>query len=141
MADGVNINVSQDLILPIIQAKIEAGIIEALHQSGNGQGLIEQVVHQVLHRKVQYDGSVSSYSSDNRHDYLAILCQKGITEAANGAIKAVLESRRAEVQAAIEAELKKHATQTKMAKALIDGVCDIFTHFRAVKFCVGKEEL
>jgi len=138
MADGVNINVSQDLILPIIQAKIEAAIIEALHQTGS-QGLIERVVVEALHRKVSCDGSVSSYSSDNRFDYLTILCQKGIGEAANGALKAVLESRKAEVQAAIEVELKKQATQTKLATALVDGVCGIFADFRTVKFYVGKE--
>lgn len=140
MAGEVNVNVSSDLIMPIIQAKIEAGIVEALRQSGS-EGLIEQVVCKVLHRKVSCDGSVSNYSSDNRYDYLAILCQKGIAEAANGAIKAVLDSRKAEVQAAIEAELKKHATQTKLARALVDGVCGIFADFRTVHFSVGKEKL
>lgn len=121
MSDDKNIalTISNDLVKPIIDAKIQAAIVGAL---GDGADLIKGAVAKALEYKVDRDGKISSYSGDNKYPYLEVIAERLIREATRKA----LEMWIAENQPKIEAELKKALAKSgsKLAAAFANGLLE-----------------
>lgn len=122
MAGDVNIQVNPEVVRPIIEAKIQSAIIEAMQGTDK---LIEQFVIMILNLKVSNDGKVSNYSSDNKYTYLYILVRDVIKKACEEAIKEEVEKRRPEFKAAIEKEIKSAAGRNKLVGAFLDTICGV----------------
>ena len=83
MTDQIDIKISQDLVKPIIEAKVKAAIVQAL--DGEKQ-ILEGILDAYMTQKVDSEGKVGrGYSSDKpRIDWLLKSC---IENALRGAIK------------------------------------------------------
>jgi hypothetical protein len=115
MADNATVAIPNDVIVPILQARIQAMIVEAL---GGQAQLIEAAVVAALGQKVDVDGKVSSYRND--FTFLQVTANQFIRETAKGALKEYLEKQKPAIAARVVKELeKKH---TALAAALVDGL-------------------
>jgi len=111
----VKFEVDEKLVAPIIRDQIAAAVVAQL---GNTDDLVKRMVHLALTHKVNADGVVGQYSSENRFDFVEAISAKAIRAAAVAAVTKIVEEQKPAIQAAIEAELKKSPKKT--AAAVID---------------------
>lgn len=121
MADQVDIKVSEGLVRSIIEAKVQAAISEALMDHA---GVVEQVVSAALQQKVDDNGQVSKYSSENRFTYLEWLCRSVIRTAATEATVRWAATRQKELEEEFFKQLQTKKTATMLAKSCLAGVID-----------------
>jgi len=115
----LSIQVSQELIRPIIEAKIQAAIVCELEKERN---LIPQMVQAALNTKVDCKGNVSSYSSDNKYTYIERLCNEAIQKTAKESLKDYLEENIPNLKKELKIQLEKQSNN--MAEVFIKGVID-----------------
>lgn len=131
---GVNISMPQDLIKPIIEAKISAAICEHV---GDPMLFITKIVGAALQTKVSSEGTVSNYSSDNRYTFLEVITQTAVRNAAKKCVEAWVVENQPLIEKSIVAELNR--TKAAMAKVFAAGMvsavkCDGFRIGCEVKF-------
>lgn len=115
----VNLNVDQRLIAPIIQKQIQAAIVAGL---SNGKGLLEMAVANALQAKVSHNGTVSSYSSDNKHEWLEVMARNVIQDAAKAALVEYFTVNKDAIKKAVVREITKAERKGSLAKAFADAV-------------------
>jgi hypothetical protein len=121
MSDQVDIKISQDLIKPIIQTKIQAAIVDAMQGSDH---MIAQVVKLICDQKVDSRGGISRYGSDNKYRYIDILCKNAISDAARAAITEWVERDKKLIQAEMLKQMQTKRYASKMAKSVADGLAE-----------------
>lgn len=121
--EQTTINLPQELVKPIIEAKINEAILEGMKGS---EHLINQAVVAILNQKVDSDGKMSRYSSENNVTLLRHLVTKAIRDAATEAVKSYVAEKQPEIRKAITAQLETKSMRDKFAKALIEGTVDMF---------------
>ena len=104
--DNVNIQLSKDLIAPIIENKVKMAVIEAM---GDGKTVISNVVETVLNLKVDEAGKINSYSSYNKYTFIDVCLRLAIENACREAIKEFMK----EHAEAIKEETKKQLCSKK----------------------------
>ena len=114
--DNVNVQIGADLIAPIVQAKVNAAIVEAI---GDKQAFVESVVAAMLKRKVDSEGKVNSYHGSNTHNMVDWLCRKAIQDAVKEGLESLMQESKPMIKAAIVKQLKSRPGM--LAKALVDG--------------------
>lgn len=118
MSEQATVAIPQDVIIPIVQARIQAEIISALKGQ---QQLIEQAVVGALSMRVNSECKVDQYSSSNKFTLLEAMTNKYIREAAIEALKEFLETHAKEsVKKRVAQEIQKKASP--LAVALVDGL-------------------
>ena len=113
----VNVSVSENLVKPIIEAKIEATIIEAL---GGADKIIGPLVYETLMRKCNSEGKVENYGSYNKFTYLEVLCTEKLKAAAKVALEKFIADRMPTIENQIEFQLRKQSSA--FAKIMVDGL-------------------
>ena len=63
----LSLKIDDSVIKPIVEKQIQAAIVTAI---GNKEDLIDSLVKTALHQKVNSNGNIGSYSSDNKFDFL-----------------------------------------------------------------------
>jgi hypothetical protein len=116
MAEPATIAIPNDVIQPIVQARIQAAIIEALVPHKN---LVADAVTAALGVKVDSDGKVNNYPSYNTYTLLQHLAHKAVADAAKEALKEYLEQSKDGIKARVKKELEKKSSI--LATALVDG--------------------
>ena len=114
--DMVKLQVSDEIITPVIEKAIQAAIIKNL---GDTDLLLESMVALALKQKVNEKGGISKYSSDNKYYFVDVHCQNTIREVAKKAFQEWLDLKRDKIKEILLKELKKPAFQAKIAKSLI----------------------
>jgi hypothetical protein len=122
MADLVKIEVSSDVVRPIVETQIRAAIVAEM--SKDPRKLIDALVTEALQFKVQADGSLSKYGSDNKHPWLSIHLGKVIREEAMRALEEMITENRDKIKDAIKRELKKENNANQLAAAVISGMTE-----------------
>jgi DNA gyrase/topoisomerase IV subunit B len=126
--DSVNIEISKDLIAPIVETKIKAALAEAF---GDKEIIIAQVVERMLYDKVDETGKVGQYSSYNKYRWIDIALRNSIQEACKESMTEWLASHKAEIKAALQKQLESRKSRDAMAKAMVDGLVSATTnHWR-----------
>jgi len=110
----VNLSISQEVVRPIIEAKIQAAIVAQLADSGQ---LLQAVVTRVLQQKVDVNGKPDGYYDKNL-TYIQYLCESCIRQAATAAVVEAAEKMKPELQKAIVKEIQKRATG--LASTMVD---------------------
>lgn len=110
----IDIAAGDDLIMPIIQQKVQVAIVEAL---GNERGIIERVVAEAITRKVEK----SKYSSVHV-PWIDKVCSDVIREAASEAIKEWANSHKQSIADEFLRQLKTKKTSSSVVRAMIDGL-------------------
>ena len=121
MAD-MNISIGQDLIKPIIEAKIQTAIVEAMSKTPE---MIERAVTGMLMMKVDHQGrpSTSSYDKDT---FLSRLCDEEIRNAARSALLEHLEVSRPLIMTALKKAITKSTDH--IATSLVNSLIETTKH-------------
>lgn len=93
--DNVNIQLSKDLIAPIIENKVKMAVIEAL---GDGKTVISNIVETVLSLKVDEKGVRNSSDYYNKFTFIDIVLKQGIENACREAIKEFINENRDKIK-------------------------------------------
>ena len=113
----VNVSIGKDLIKPIIEAKVQAAIVQAVSTE---QDLVTRFIAQALETKVDKNGKVNYHDYDNEYTMLEYMCIDTLRECAKQAIRSWIEENRNEIQKALTAQLKTTKTTSTFAKAIIN---------------------
>lgn len=119
MSNMINLGINEDMVKPILQKQIEAAVLANL---GNPEELIRKTVSLALSQKVDKNGNVSNYRSDNRYDYLEILVGKAIREAAQVSLKEWLETNASLIKEMVKQEMNKPERQGTLVQSFADAV-------------------
>lgn len=132
----VTMNVDPAVVSGIVEKKIQEAVIEAL----NGRDeLIAKTVSIALHTKVNSEGVVDRDSYYNKNDFMDVVTQNMIREAAKTALEEWLASNKEKVRAAVIKEMKKPSRQASIAKVFADEVERAITGTFNPKFTINFE--
>ena len=116
MAGDVSINVSPEVVRPIIEAKIQAAIVAELERDKN---LVSKMVAAALNIKVDSEGKPGrGYGGEI--PYIEFLCRQAIHNAAQGAMKEYLAENADMLKQAVKEQLGKHGED--LAAAFVNGL-------------------
>lgn len=137
MADSVDIKISQDLIKPIIESKIQMAVISAL---GSEQTLIADMVKSYMNQKVDSSGRESSYSSDKttRLEYLSKIL---LSEAIKDAIKEWSSENKAIIKEEILKYFKSKKGSSMMVDAINNGIIKSFDSMYSFNVVINPKEV
>ncbi len=119
MADLATIELSKDLIEPIVRAQLQASITAAL---GRADQLVGSVVQSVMNTQVDDNGNQSRYSSSK--PLITWMAESAIKDAAKEAIKEWFADNRDKLKAMLKKEIEKNSKG--MAEALVLSVVNSF---------------
>ena len=108
-----------NIIKPIIEAKINTAVLEAMK---GHEAIVDNIVHRVLYHKVDSDGQVDRYGYAQSKTFIDWLVEKGIREAVIAAMKTHMEQCQPAIKKAIEGELKK--STSKLASTMIESMIE-----------------
>ena len=112
---GVNLDIDDNYLNEAVKNIVITGIAETL----NKDKIVSGLVNTVLETKVNDEGEISRYSSDNKYTLLEIYVNKMIRELIKEEMKKLVEEKRPKMQEIIRKELNKKATIDKFVSAFI----------------------
>jgi hypothetical protein len=127
----VNVQIGKDLIQPIIEAKIQAAIVDAL--SGY-EGLVSQAIARVMNQKVNHEGKRDQYDSYNKYPFIEVICQQRIQEAVRVSLDKWLASKQPQIEAAVEKEMSRRTGS--LARDFVAGLQNSIKHSWTTKLDV-----
>jgi len=104
MSEIAKIELSKDLIEPIVRAQLQASIIAAM---GRADQLVAQVVNTIMNTKVDSEGKPSTWSSSI--PLITWMAEKAIKEAAMEAIKEWFADNKETMKIHLRDAIKKNA--------------------------------
>mgnify|MGYP003292900657 FL=1 len=114
---GLDLNIDNDYLTEAVKQTVIMSIAESL----NGKNeIISQIVNSVLLTKVDKEGKISSYSSDNKYTLIECYVRKVLREIAIEEIKNICEERKPEIREIIRRELTKKASAQKFVDKFFD---------------------
>lgn len=117
---GIDLNVDNNYLNETVKSIVMTGIAETLDKDKIVNGLVKAV----LETKVDEEGRISSYSSDNRYTLLEVYVNNIIREIVKEEMKKLVEEKRTKMQEIIRRELNKRATLDKFVDAFISNNLD-----------------
>lgn len=117
---GIDLNVDNNYLNEAVKSIVMTGIAETLDKDKIVNGLVKAV----LETKVDKEGRISSYSSDNRYTLLEVYVNNIIREIVKEEMKKLVEEKRTKMQEIIRRELNKRATLDKFVDAFISNNLD-----------------
>ncbi len=118
MADNATVSIPQDVLKPIIEAKITEALASAL---GNQSQLLRMAVEKVLTQKVDSDGKPGrGYSSDMA--FIDYITGEALRAAVQSAVKDAMEAQKEVVRSALLKELQKK--NSPFVKQLVTGMIE-----------------
>jgi len=135
MSSEVQVNIGQDLIGPIVEAKIQAAITSSLT---NPKDLVNEMITRILSQKCDAEGKVNSYSSYNKYTMVDMVCRNALQRAT----KAAMEEWVSENTKLLKDTLKKQiaASPAKFAKVFLDGLAGSLKSSWAFKVSIGTDD-
>ena len=119
----ISLNVSKDVITPIVERHIKDAVLTAM---GGRDEVISKVLDGILTQRVNSDGKVGSYSSDNKYLWIDIVFTKKIEEAVRKELEDVMSESVLRIKKALILKLKTDKGASMVADALIEGLNDTF---------------
>ena len=117
---GIDLNVDNNYLNEAVKSIVMTGIAETLDKDKIVNGLVKAV----LETKVDKEGRIISYSSDNRYTLLEVYVNNIIREIVKEEMKKLVEEKRTKMQEIIRRELNKRATLDKFVDAFISNNLD-----------------
>ena len=119
----MSLNLSAEMIKPIIEKTIQANVLSAL----NGwEGVVADMVNTVLTTKVDETGKISRYSNENRYTWIEINLNRRIKELVEGELKKQIEESAEAIREAVRKQITSKAGSNAVAKAVVDGLIGSF---------------
>jgi len=123
MADQLEFKISESLVKPILEAKINAAITEAM---GGHEKMITDILTAYMSQKVDSDGKESSYSSSKPR--LSWLVNKMIEEAMKKSLLEFMETKKEVIKNEFEKFINSKKGSSKIITAMQDGFCEALTN-------------
>lgn len=133
---GIDLNIDDNYLNEAVKSIVMTGIAETLDKDKIVNGL----VNTVLETKVDKDGSISNYSSDNKYTLLELYVNQMIREIVKEEMKKLVEEKRPKMQEIIRKELNKKATLDKFVNAFISDNLDNLDNCWRTKISVEYEK-
>lgn len=135
--EGATIQIGDDIIQPIVQAKIQAAIVEALGGSG---ALIEHAVNAVLLDRRNSNGHPCKKGEyGDQGTALEKISREVITGATKDALKTYFAERKPELVKIIKQQMKKH--EPLLVEAYFAGLIGAADNYRlSLSFNINKLE-
>lgn len=125
MADNISLEISKEIVTPIVEAKIKAAITAAL---GSKEEVIATLADKILFQKVTSSGTVSNYSSDNKYNWIDVVFTNQIKKVIEEELKSKVNESAEAIKAALVKHLKTAKGANAVATALLAGLSDTFTN-------------
>jgi hypothetical protein len=119
----VELKINENLIKPILTAKINEAVIEAL---GGRDLLIKDIIEHYMRVKVDNEGKVSTYSSDQNRTRMDYLVDQMIKDAMKDAIKTYMDIHKDLLVKELSKFFASKKGSAEILKALSTGVIDSF---------------
>ena len=114
---GLDLSIDNDYLMQAVKDTVMMGISESL----NGKNeIVSQLVNSVLSTKVDKEGKISGYSSENRYSLLEFYVRKLLKEITIEEIKKICEEKKPEIREIIRKELTKKASTQKFVDKFFD---------------------
>jgi hypothetical protein len=110
-------NVDEKLVKEIASQALTAAVAKQL---GDPEALISSLMGRLLTVKVDSEGNISSYSSENKYTFIEAETQKMLRECCRDVMKEWLAGKKDIIKKTLEKELDKPAHMKSIAKAIID---------------------
>lgn len=117
MSENMQFPIPNSVLEPYIKQAVSVAITAAL---GSGTELVAKAVHTAINTKVSSNGTISSYSSDNRYILAEVVARNKIIEIAKEVINEMAEQLRPQIETEVRKELQKSTKE--MARIIVDGV-------------------
>lgn len=114
---GIDLGIDPDYLEGVVKQVVASAITETI--SGQGE-IANQLVREVLERKVSASGKVSSYSYENKYTLIEVLMSKAIDEVANELIVQRIKEMKPMLELVLTEELKKKSFRDKYCKMLLE---------------------
>lgn len=137
MADSVDIKISQDLIKPIIESKIQMAIIDAL---GNGEKVIGEMVKYYMSQKVDSKGNTSTYNSSSDVPRLEYFARLMIEEAIKNSAKEWTKENTQLIQEQISAYFKSKKGSSMLVDAINNGIVKSMESIYSFKVVINPKD-
>lgn len=121
---GVDISVDKSIIVPIIETQVREALINAL---GGQDRLIAEMVDHTLQLKVNGEGKVGKYSSENKTPFIEWLARDAIRSATKAALKTYMDKHKHVLEAEIERQIV--ASTGPFVKAFLAGITQSLEKF------------
>lgn len=119
----MSLNLSADMIKPIIEKTIQANVLSAL----NGwEGVVTDMVNTVLTTKVNRSGNISEYSCENKYTWLEVNLNRRIKELVEDEVKKQIEKSADAIRDTVRKQITSKAGSNAIAKAVVDGLIGTF---------------
>lgn len=119
MSGDLSLTVSKELVIPILEAKIKAAIATAM---GGEEELLDKVLNSIINQKVDKDGKISSYSSDNKYSWFDVTVTKTIQQQIKESIIEEVKEQGDVIKEAVKKFIKSSAGSNLIAQAMVDGM-------------------
>jgi uncharacterized phage protein gp47/JayE len=132
--DTVSLQISKDIVTPIVETKIKEAILEAM---GGKEKVIQSVVNEVLTRKVSANGNVSQYSSDNKFTWIDVIVTQQIRTAVEAEVKSITAQASSTIKDELIKQLQSKKGASKVAEALLSSLNGSFASVYSSKFNIS----
>lgn len=129
MADQATLQIPQDILRPLIEAKVHESLAGAL---GDQSGILRRVVDAVINVKVDSEGKVDTYGSSRGYTFIQWLVEDCLKKAVRKAIESELEKHQEIIKAALIAEFRKK--NSPLIKQLVEQMATGMTAAVANKY-------
>jgi hypothetical protein len=119
----VNLSIPKEVTQPIVAAKIQEAVLAAL---GGADKIVEAVIHKICYTKVDDKGQVSSYSSDNKNNWVDHYVTKIIEGAIQEELKRQLDAGALPIKEAIIKVMQSKAGSSQIADAILASLTGTF---------------
>jgi hypothetical protein len=115
---GLNLEIDEQYIAEVARTTIQAAVVAAL---GDKERLLTSVVGGMLAKKVDANGNVSSYSSDNKFSLLEAFVLKAVSDTTKEVVKEIVEENRVEFKKLLKKQLTTASNLDAFTKSFVDG--------------------
>lgn len=121
MPDQIEFKVSEGLIKPIIEAKINAAIIEAM---GGHEKMVGEMLNAYMTQRVDSEGKEDRYSDSRNKPRLQWLMHKMVEAALKDALTGFLQTKQDFMKKEFEKFFNSKKGTSQLVAAMQDGFCD-----------------
>lgn len=119
MSDNMNFPIPNSVLEPYIKQAVSTSIVAAL---GDGTALVGKAIESALSQKVNYQGKISNYNSENIYNFVEVVAYEKICEVTKIAISEMAESMKENICHKVkELILQKY---DEIAHVLVNGMID-----------------
>ena len=132
---GMSLQLDTEYIKNLTKEIVKQGMIETL---GN-ENLVGAIISEIMNKKVNENGIVSSYRGDNKYSLLEYLVNKELKEQVVEIAKETIEEKKPVIREAIKKEMQKKATMDKFVSAFYSSIIDNLSNSYRTKINVNIE--